>query len=441
MDTGIPAPFASGLATGGTEMRSIRGGYEASPGYRWIIFWVLAAQFMFVYFHRVSTAVVAPDLVQSFHISGTALGLLSSGYFYTYASMQVPAGLLSDTWGPRRTIASFALIAGLGAVLFGLSGSFGMAVAGRILVGFGLSTLFVSSMKVFSLWFSGREYARISGIFLAVGGTGWLVAATPLAVLSRCYGWRTVFVAIGIITLFLGVLAWSVIIDNPAKRRAEAGRTSPPGGRRRLTKDIGTILGEKYFWPLAVWSFINGGIIFGFFGLWAGPYLMDVRGLPKTEAGNMLAMVALSMIVGSPGIGYLADKVIPSRKLLLLSFSVIQTLCWVFMFFCHAGIPHAWLYALFFIMGLTSVAAPVVLLTATKELFSNEITGTAQGVMNLFPFAASVVFQPLIGLILDKARTTGCAYRYEPVFQFLCAVSIVATISLCFAKGHRKMKE
>ncbi len=417
-------------------MRSPRERYEASSGYRWIIFGVLAAQFLFVYFHRVSTAVVAPDLVQSFHISGTALGLLSSGYFYTYASMQVPAGLLSDAWGPRRTIASFALVAALGAVIFGLSGSFGMAVAGRILVGFGLSTLFVSSMKVFSLWFSGREYARISGIFLAVGGIGWLVAATPLAVLSRWYGWRTVFVVIGIITLFLGLLTWSVIIDNPGKGRAKARTELVPGERRKLTKDIGKVLGERYFWPLAIWSFINGGIIFGFFGLWVGPYLMDVRGLSKTDTGNMLAMVALSMIVGSPGIGYLADKVIPSRKSLLLFFSVIQTSCWVLMLIYHASIPHAWLYVLFFIMGLTSVAAPVVLLTATKELFSNEITGTAQGVMNLFPFAASVVFQPLIGLVLDTTRTAGCAYRYETAFQFLCVVSVVAMISLCFMKGH-----
>ncbi len=419
-------------------MRSLRGRYEALSGYRWIIFGVLAAQFMFVYFHRVSTAVVAPDLVQAFHMSGTALGLLSSGYFYTYASMQVPAGLLSDAWGPRKTIASFALVAALGAVIFGLSGNFGIAVVGRILVGFGLSTVFVSSMKVFSSWFTGREYARISGIFLAVGGAGWLVAATPLAVLSRWYGWRTVFVVIGIVTLFLGLVTWSVIIDKPGKGRAEAKTESVPAGRRKLAKDMGRILGERRFWPLAVWSFINGGIIFGFFGLWVGPYLMDVRGLSKIEAGNILAMVALSMIIGSPAIGYLADKVIPSRKFLLLFSSAIQASCWVLMLVYHTSIPHGLLYALFFIMGLTSVASTVVLLTATKELFPNEITGTSQGVMNLFPFAASVVFQPLIGLILDTTRTAGCAYRYGPVFQFLCVVSIVAMISLCFMKGYTR---
>jgi sugar phosphate permease len=412
-----------------------------SSGYRWFIFWVLAFQFMFVYFHRVSSAVVAPDLVKAFSISGTALGVLSSGYFYTYASMQVPAGLLSDSWGPRKTIAAFTLIASLGAILFGLSPGFGMAMLSRVLVGLGLSTVFVSSMKIFSSWFHGREYARISGIFLAMGWAGWLIAATPLAFLSRVFGWRTVFVAIGVVTLFLGAITWSVIIDNPGKQSREQ-RTSrfQLGERRSITRDIRRVLSERHFWPLAVWSFINGGIIFAFFGLWAGPYLIDVHKLAKTEAGNILSMVALSMIIGSPGIGYIADKLIPSRKCLLLTASIIHAFCWMLILLYHAAIPYGLLYVFFFVMGLTSVAATVVLLTATKELFSNEIAGTSQGIMNLFPFAASVVFQPLIGFILDKTRPIGSPYRYEIAFQFFFVVSLVAMTSLFFMKGHKERK-
>lgn len=405
------------------------------PSYRWYIFWVLALQFMFVYFHRVSSAVVAPELIKDFHISATALGVLSAGYFYMYALMQVPAGLLSDSWGPRKTITLFTFVAGFGAILFALAPGFGMATFARILVGLGLSTTFVSSMKIFSSWFFAREYARVSGIFLGVGGVGWLIASTPLAVLSQWYGWRPVFVAIGIISLFLGGLTWLVVIDTP-ERRQSGERIEPPQGDkgRRIGYDIKQVLREKYFWPLAIWSFINGGILFGFFGLWAGPYLIDVRGLSKADAGNILSMVALSMIVGSPLIGYVADRLVPSRKLLLLLSSIIQACCWITMLFYHTSLSCGLLYVFFFVMGFTSIGTTVVLLTATKELYPKEIAGTSQGIMNLFPFAASVVFQPLLGFVLDKTRSAAGVHSYEGAFQVLTAVSIMAFISLLFMK-------
>jgi len=138
---------------------------ELPPQYRWLIFSVLALQFVFVYFHRVSFAVVAPELMKAFRISGTALGVLAAGYFYTYACMQLPVGLLVDSWGPRKTVSAFTLIAGVGAVLFGVSPGFGIATFARIIVGLGVSTVFVSSMKIFTYWSMAgnmREYQASS---------------------------------------------------------------------------------------------------------------------------------------------------------------------------------------------------------------------------------------------------------------------------------------
>jgi MFS family permease len=82
-------------------------GFQETLKYRWLIFGILALHFLLVYFHRVSTAVVAQDLVKDFHISGTALGILSSSYFYTYAIMQLPIGFLADSWGPRKALLDF----------------------------------------------------------------------------------------------------------------------------------------------------------------------------------------------------------------------------------------------------------------------------------------------------------------------------------------------
>jgi len=412
---------------------------ESPPQYRWLIFSVLALQFIFVYFHRVSFAVVAPELVQAFHISGTALGVLTAGYFYTYACMQLPVGLLVDSWGPRKTVSAFTLIAGVGAILFGLSPGFGMATFARIIVGLGVSTVFVSSMKIFTYWFHGREYARVSGLFLSIGGLGWLMAAAPLAVLSKWFGWRTVFMAIGAITLLLTIITWSIIKDKP-----EGGPCVRPGesgakkGRLTIAKSIRQVLGERYFWPLAIWSFTNGGILFGFFGLWAGPYLMETHGLSKAAAGNILSMVGLAMIFGSPVLGYITDRVVKSRKMILLCSSVVHSLCWVVLLLYHRAMPYPSLYVLFFIMGLTSCAIPVVLLTATRELFPGEIAGTGQGIMNLFPFVGSMVFQPMLGFILDKTRTAEGHYVYENAMWFLLIACVVGIASLLFMKSEGK---
>ena len=70
--------------------------------YRWYLFGVLSAQYFTVYFHRVSPAVVAQELVKDFSISGVSLGLLASAYFYPYAIMQIPVGLLSDSWSEKN---------------------------------------------------------------------------------------------------------------------------------------------------------------------------------------------------------------------------------------------------------------------------------------------------------------------------------------------------
>ncbi|HOW55833.1 MAG TPA: MFS transporter, partial [Syntrophorhabdaceae bacterium] len=99
--------------------------------HRWYLFVILALQYLIVYFHRVSPAVVAQDLVNSFNISATALGVLASAYFYPYGLMQVPVGILSDSWGPKKTIVLFSLVASIGAIGFGLAPYFGIAAVAR----------------------------------------------------------------------------------------------------------------------------------------------------------------------------------------------------------------------------------------------------------------------------------------------------------------------
>ena len=116
--------------------------------YRWLLFSLLALGYILVYFHRICPAVLAVDLMRDLEAGGSLAGMLGAAYFYPYAAMQLPAGLLADSWGPRRTISVFFLLAAAGAVLLGLAPTIRWAIAGRALVGAGVAMLFVSTLKI-----------------------------------------------------------------------------------------------------------------------------------------------------------------------------------------------------------------------------------------------------------------------------------------------------
>jgi sugar phosphate permease len=405
--------------------------------YRWLIFWILAVSYILVYFHRLCPAVVAVDMMRDLQTGGTLLGLLGSAYFYPYALMQLPAGLLSDSWGPRRTITLFFTIAFGGSLLLGLAPSLFWAISGRVLVGLGVSMLFVPTMKVLAEWFRVREFATMTGILMAMGGVGSLTAATPLALLSTSFGWRFSFVAVGIITLALGLLVWLFVRDRPGELGwppiAEPGVKPRAAG---LLQGMKQVLTCPRFWPMAVWFFFDCAIFFSFGGLWGGPYLMQVYGLTKAEAGHVLSMIAIGMIVGSPALSFLSNRIFRARKPVLVLCGFILLCITALLAFYTDKIPHGGLYGICLGLGVFSSAVVVIGFTTTKELFPVRMAGTSTGLVNLFPFAGGAVFQPLLGYVLERqGRVEGvftlAGYENAFLVLFFCGIiAFAATLSM-----------
>jgi sugar phosphate permease len=156
---------------------------------RWRVFAILILAYMTVYFHRMAPGVVATDLMQAFQTSGAALGSLAAMYYYIYTAMQIPAGVLADTLGSRVGVALGSVVAGAGSLLFGLAETFEAASLGRVLVGLGVSVVFVGLMRSNTQWFSERRYGSISGLTLFLGNIGSILAAGPLAVLLTATSW------------------------------------------------------------------------------------------------------------------------------------------------------------------------------------------------------------------------------------------------------------
>ena len=413
--------------------------------FRWLIFWVLALAYLFVYFHRLSLSVVADNIVKDFNMSAGTMGLLGSIYFYCYAAMQLPAGLLSDSIGPRKTVTIFLLVASAGSVIFGLAPDIHTAFVGRVLVGFGVSMVFIPTMKILSQWFRSHEFASMAGILNAVGGVGALAATWLLAFMSSSMGWRTSFVIIGCCTLFLVLMVWLVVRDRPQDRGWPSILTIENMETQSNTKPVeigllegaGRVLSNKYFWPVAIWFFFDCGIFFGFGALWGGPYLMHVYGMSQAETGAVLSMIAYGMIVGSPLLGFLSDKVLKSRKKPFVICTSILACLLLCLYLAPAGLPRPALYAIFFVFALCSSAIVVIGFTTTKELFPVEIAGTSVGTVNLFPFLGGAVFMPLLGQVLDSYPKTETGYAlegYSALLLILLISSLLALICTFFMK-------
>ena len=418
------------------------------PRYRWVVFCLLAFGYLLVYFHRLCPAVVALDMQADLQTSGALLGFLAAAYFYPYALMQIPSGLLSDTWGPRKTITVFFALAGAASIFLGTVDSLGLAILARVLVGLGVAMLFVPTMKVMTNWFKTEEFAMMTGVLMAVGGLGAYFAARPLAWLSDIMGWRGSFVIIGVVTLVLAVAVWILVRNTPQDMGLPAVNQpaqDSPGKDNAigLGQGIKMVLSTGGFWFLAAWFFFSFSIFFSFGGLWGGPYLMQIYGFSKAEAGNILGMMALAMIVGSPIFGWLSDKVFRSRKKVLILASVITLCLTVPLAFFPAAMSRPALYLLCFLLGLFNSAVVIVAFTAAKELFPVEIAGTSVGLANLFPFLGGAVAPPIVGAILEAHEKTAAGYSaqaYSKAFLLYFIFAFIALVVSCFLTETLKTK-
>jgi len=411
---------------------------------RWVVFGVLAIGYILVYFHRLCTAVVANDMMRDLEAGATLAGFLAAAYFYPYALMQIPAGLLADSWGPRKTISLFLVIAAGGSVLLGAAQGPSLAIAGRTLVGAGVAMLFVATLKVLTRWFTAREFPAMASALIVVGGVGSLSATAPFAWLSEWLGWRASFVSIGLATIAVAAAVWLFVRDTPADAGlppiADApGEAAPPAG---VLAAVVTVLRRPAFWPLAVWFFFDLAVFFSFAGLWGGPYLEHVYGIDKAHAGRVLAMYAIGMIVGAPLWSFAQTRIgMRHKPLLVVSSACLMGITAVWAFYTGT-LPLEAQYGMCLGLGVFSNAIAGIVFAATKELFPTAIAGTALGLVNFFPFMGGAVFQPVLGAVLEPyevAKGVFSAEGYQRAFLVLLACSAAALLAaLCMQERGRK---
>jgi sugar phosphate permease len=406
---------------GDSKMSTPKDNIHQWKKWKWIVYGSLALPYLIVYFHRVALNVVAQDLSGEFKITGAVLGTLAAMYFYVYTLMQIPAGVLADYWGPRRTATTGMLLAGMGAFLFGIAKTDDFLFFGRIIISIGVSVIFISILKVQSEWFQTKEFALLSGLTVFIGNAGAVLASTPLVFLVHLFNWRISFLLISGVSLLAAFITWQFTKDTPNAlglshpdtllpkqngRHFENEVTSlpkekPQATRTSIRESVKLILLNRWSWPLLITFFGVFGSFLTFQGVWGVPYFMHVFGMSEEAAANHLLVASLGHMIGSIAIGFLSDH-IGRRKPAYIGFLTALIVSWTLLtVYPFTALPVFWLYPLSFLIGF---CASCLILTWgwAKEVNHPDMAGIAMGTTNMAGFLGAAIMQSLFGFILDK---------------------------------------
>jgi predicted MFS family arabinose efflux permease len=252
---------------------------------------------------RTIPSAITHELMQDFHITAAGLGVLMALFYYGYALMQIPVGLMFDSINARKILLLAMAGCTLGTFLFGLSPNVYVADFALFLVGFSSAFAFVGCLVLASRIFPAKYYAMITGIVQLVGCLGAIIGQTPIAVLVQHHGWRhtmmfTTLVGVGILALM-----WLFLRGN-----LEHSNQTSFDGKAEL-KRLKEVSKNPQTWWTAIYSFTSWTPVLIFAGLWGVPFLMTLYHTDAAIAGTGTTAVWIGIAVGSPLVGWWSDRI------------------------------------------------------------------------------------------------------------------------------------
>ena len=388
----------------------------------WLIFFCMVLASMLSYFHQVGLSTASAEIGSSLNLNAADLGMLASAFTCAYAAMQIPAGILADTWGSRKSVSASLILAAAGTLLFACAHSLAAAAAGRLLTGLGIAVIAVPMMKLTAVWFPPSRFGSLTAISFTMGGLGFFAATMPMAGACSAFGWRFTYHVIAALTIACAFGAWVIVRDAP--QNGQDGMDS--ASQKSLPSMLHDILGSRQAWLLGGWYFCLGGIYFAFTGLWAGQLLINGLGKSIQEAGSILALPACA-IMTAPIFTWAAGKAGNRIMLIALSASTL-----IFSLPLALGFPKVSSLATaacFSLLSISAMGGAAIVFTAVKELFPVSHAGTATGFINIFPFLGGAFLQHAIGFATDLSLSAG----HSPVHALTSAFAMFpAAAALAF---------
>ena len=386
------------------------------------IFLPFACGYFLSYLYRSTNAVLAPYLSNDLNLNAEQLGLITSAYFLTFGLFQLPLGVLLDKFGARKVQSILFLIAAIGAILFSLGNGVWSLVTARGLIGLGVSGALMAAFKAFAVWFPKERLPLLIGLFMSAGGMGAIVASTPLEMALQITDWRGVYLFIGIVTIFVGILIFFIV---PEKQENNYNEKSLP-----VLKVLKHIYTSYAFWRIGPLSGIAGGTGLAILGLWAGPWLSDIGKFNKNEIANILFISTIMMTIGTTSLGIITDYL---RKFNISPVGVMGGALFVFIIpltiITFGIMPKAiWPWV---VLSITSLAATLAY-AGLSQHFPTSYAARASTAINLICFLMAFIAQYTIGFIMqlvEPGKQSGYSIKaYQAGFGLFLGLLIICYI-------------
>jgi len=407
------------------------------PRRRWRIAFLLALGVLVNFFDRINLSVSRDALHASFGLSLIAFGYLSSAFSWTYALMQMPAGVLLDRWGVRRVGRISALLWSVASFAAALSPGLGWFFGARFLLGISESPTFPGNAKALGYWFAREERSLATAITDAAAKFSSAIGVPSIGLLLLYVGWRWSFAATGFISFLYFVLFYS-IYRNPCEDKElsvdeldfilRGGAQLEEQSRARTGASLGYLLTQPKVYGLALgWGAYN----YTFFLLltWLPSYLsvslhMDLFHSAFYTSVPWLFATFADVLVG----GWLVDALIQrGHNASLVRQTVMVTGMLLGLAIFGAASAHHPATALLWIslaLGGLAAAAPVAW-TVPSLIAPRESVGRLGGAVNFCGQIAAISAPIVTGYIVSRTHSFAAAFVTATVILLLGIVGYI----------------
>lgn len=403
----------------------------------------LCAAFLFYkYILQNFPSIMAPQLMEAFHLQGLGLGVLSGVYFWTYLIVPLFAGIILDHYGTRWVTTGAIFCCAIGIFIFSQAGQLNMAIWGRTLTGVGVSFATVAYLKLASIWFPKKYYALLTSLLVAAAMIGAICGQMPLAWLIQHVGWRGSLYDLGWAGVALAILFLMYVRDYPSSSALLIeSKNNHAHENQDVLQGILLIIKNKQNWLLTGYSGLAFSPIVIFCGLWGNPFLQKAYNLDKLTSPSLISLVFVGLAIASPLFAVFTNRV-RNRCAFMFYTTLISAACISLVIYAHP-MPIWMLGTLLFLFGFSLGAFPMVFVIG-KESNPIFLAGTAISLINASDAFLDAITEPAIGKLLDSFGQAGNSHEfslssYHIALAILPLYQIIGAFLLRWVKDEHHM--
>jgi len=397
----------------------------------WLVCSIGALFYCYAYFLRVSPSNMMNELMAHFHITAATFGTLSAFYYYAYTPMQLPVGVIIDRYGVRLVLSLACLVCVGGLAIFIAANNLYLAAMGRFFIGFGSAFAYITVLKLATLWLPPNRFATVAGSTTAFGMAAAIFSDLYLSKFVHTIGYKNALFSSLMVGIALSVIILLFIRSKPKDSVDTTDKSKITF--KELFSGLRVILMNPQMWLIGLVGCLLYLPASVFLDLWGIPYFETVFNLTPIQAASVISMVFFGWIIAAPFIGAISDKIKLRRIPLTIAGFLAGILICILFYVPHLSLTS--LYIIMLLFGMFCGSHPLCF-SLSRELNPNRFVGTSTAVANCLIMLGGVIFQPIVGLLLDF-HWDGTKLNGLPVYSsydFTFALSILP-ISLILASS------